>query len=77
MWQVSSYTGQELPRNKVKPISYKFYLNQLGAFIFASLCKHFILPCFQLGKQGLRISQHGFFNTNVAITGELDWLSVG
>jgi len=32
----------------------------------ATLSKHFILPCLQLGTtnlQGLRINQHGFFNT--------------
>jgi len=34
--------------------------------LLSSLSKHFILLCLQLGTanlQGLRISQHGFFNT--------------
>ena len=70
MLQVSSYTGQfhKLPTKKVKQISLSFSLTTWEHSLFSSLSKYFKLPCFHLGitnLQGLRISQHGFFNTKM------------
>ena len=66
----------KLPTKKVKQISLSFSLTTWEHSLFSSL--HFILLCFHLGitnLQGLKISQHGFFNTNVAIElpSEYDW----
>jgi len=58
----------KLPTKKVKQISLSFSLTAWEHSRFSSLSKHFILPCFHLGitnLQGLRISQHGFFNTKM------------
>ena len=68
--QVSSYTGQnpQTTTKKAKQISLSFSLTTSEHSLFSSLSKHFILPCFHLGitnLQGLRISQHGFFNTKM------------
>ena len=58
----------KLPTMKVKQISLSFSLTTWELSLFSSLSKHFILPCFHLditNLQGLRISQHGFFNTKM------------
>ena len=58
----------KLPTKKVKQSSLSFSLTTWEHSLFSSLSKHFILPCFHLGMtklQGLRISQHGFFNTKM------------
>ena len=68
--QVSSYTGQnpQTTNQEIKQISLSFSLTTWEDSLFSSLSKHFILLCFHLGitnLQGLRISQHGFFNTKM------------
>ena len=79
MLQVSSYTGQNLQTtNQESKTNLSFSLTTWEHSLSSSLSKHFILPCFHLGitnLQGLRISQHGFFNINVAIElpSEYDW----
>ena len=68
MLQLSSDTGHNLPTKKVTQISLSFRLTAWEHSLFSSLSKHFILTCFHLGitnLQGLRISQHEFFNTKM------------
>ena len=71
MLQVSSYTGQNpqtTNQERKKHVSLSFSLTAWEHSLFSLLSKHFILPCFHLGitnLQGLRISQHGFFNTKM------------
>ena len=70
MLQLSSYTGQnpQTTNQESNTNLFKFSLTAWEHSLFASLSKHFILPCFHLGitnLQGLRISQHGFFNTKM------------
>jgi len=58
----------KLPTKKVKQISLSFSSTAWEQSLFSLLSKHFILRCFHLGitnLQGLRISQHGFFNTKM------------